>query len=160
MSRSSSCHITNIILRSAAAATACCIGEGHVAQGPRLVSGHGPFRGTAFFVKPQENYHKARARMLQNKGIRVPGSMEAIYFRRFYRFPCVGFLPSVGNVGWFTTTCLKIAEQRFFYICASFRMRELYRDKSNNALSSDRYHSYRYSSVLSRFSLILSLVSR
>ena len=48
ISRSSRCHITNIIFRSAAAATACCIGKGHVAQGPRLVSGHGPFRGTAF----------------------------------------------------------------------------------------------------------------
>ena len=68
------------------------------------------------------------------------------------------FLPSVGNVSWFTTACLKIAEQQFFYIRASFRMRELYRDKSNNALSSDRYHSYRYWSVLSRFWLILSRV--
>ena len=46
ISRSSWWHTTNIICWSVR--TACCITYGHVAQGPRLVSGHGPFRGTAF----------------------------------------------------------------------------------------------------------------
>ena len=54
ISRSSRCHITNIIFWSAAAATACCISKGHVAQGPRLVSGHGPLWETVFFVKPHK----------------------------------------------------------------------------------------------------------
>ena len=88
----------------------------------------------------------------------MPGSREDGFFRRFYRIPCVGFLPSVGNVSWITSACLKIAEQWFFYIiCTSFRMRGLYRDKSYNALvvigttASDR-------SVLSCFPLILSRV--
>ena len=87
--------------------------------------------------------------MLRAEGIRVPGSKEGNFFRRFYR---------ILYVGWFTTACLKIAEQRLFYTYLSFRMHGLYRDKSNNAFSSDRYHSYRYRSVLSRFSLILSRV--
>ena len=48
ISRSSRWHTTNIICWSAAAATACCISKGHVAQGPRLVSGHGPLWGQLF----------------------------------------------------------------------------------------------------------------
>ena len=80
--------------------------------------------------------------MLRAEGIRVPGSKEDSFFRRLYWIPCVGFLPSVGNVSSvYYCAYLKIAEQQFFYTCASFRMRELYRDKSNNALSSDQYHS-------------------
>ena len=59
------------------------------------------------------------------------------------------FLPSVRNVGWFTTACLKIAEQRLFHIFASFRMRGLYRGKSNNVLVVTGRKS-RYRSVLSR----------
>ena len=35
------------------------------------------------------------------------------YFADSIGFRVRGFLPSVGNVGWFTTACLKIAEQRF-----------------------------------------------
>ena len=37
-------------------------------------------------------------------------------------------------MSWFTAACLKIAGQQFFYICASFRMRGLYRDKYYNEL--------------------------
>ena len=54
ISRSSRWHITNIICWSAAAATACCISKGHMTQGPRLVSGHGPLWEKAFFVKPHK----------------------------------------------------------------------------------------------------------
>ena len=48
ISRSSRWHMSNIICWSAAAATACCISQGHVAQGPLLVARHEPFQGTAF----------------------------------------------------------------------------------------------------------------
>ena len=58
-----------------------------MAQGPRLVARHGPFRGTAFCEASQENSHKARARMLRAEGIMVPGSKDASFFRRFYRIP-------------------------------------------------------------------------
>ena len=70
--------------------------------------------------------------MLQAEEIRMPGRLAS--FADSIGFCVWVFLSSVGNVGWFTTACLKIAEQRLFYICASFRIRELYRDKSNNAL--------------------------
>ena len=67
--------------------------------------------------------------MLRAEGIRMLVSFADS------RVPCVGYiLSSVGHVGWFTTICLKIAEQRLFYICISFRMRELYRHKSYNEL--------------------------
>ena len=97
-------------------------------------------RNSFFCEAPQENSHKARARMLRAEGITVPGSKEASFFHRFYRIPCVGFSP----FGWereLVYYCWKIAEQQFFYSCASFRMHGLYRYKSNNAFSSDRYHS-------------------
>ena len=68
----------------------------------------GPFEEQLFCEASQENSHNARARTLRGEGIRVPGSKEDSFFCRFYRIPCVGFLPSVGNVGWFTTACLKI----------------------------------------------------
>ena len=112
----------------------------------------GPFEEQLFCEASQENSHKARARMLRAEGIRVPGSKE---IRGFYRIPCVGFSPfSFWNVGWLTTSWLKIAEQRLFYICTSFRlMRGLYRDKSNNALVVIGATA-RYRSVLSHFSLI------
>ena len=60
--------------------------------------------------------------------------MTISYFTYSIGFRAWVFLPSVGNVGWFITACLKIAEQRLFYICANFRMRGLYRDKFYNEL--------------------------
>ena len=54
--------------------------------------------------------------------------------------------------------CLKIAEQRLFNICVSFRMGGLYGDKSYNELVVTGTTS-RYGSVLLHFSLILSRVS-
>ena len=86
-----------------------------------------------FCEASQENSHKARAQMLRAEGIRVPGS-GASFFRRFYRVPCVGFSPFSWERGLVYYACLKIAEQRFFYVCASFRMRGLYRDKFYNEL--------------------------
>ena len=75
-----------------------------MAQGPSLVClDMGPFEEQLFCEASQENYHKARARMLRAEGIRVPGSKDDSLIRRFYRIPCVGLLPSVGNVSWFTT---------------------------------------------------------
>ena len=53
----------------------------------------GPFEEQLFGEASQENSHKARARMIRAEGIRVPGSKEASFFRRFYRIPCVGFSP-------------------------------------------------------------------
>ena len=52
-----------------------------------------PLRHSFFCEASQENYHKARARMLRAEGIRVPGSKEDSFFRRFYRIPCVGYSP-------------------------------------------------------------------
>ena len=103
----------------------------------------GPFEEQLICEASQENSHEARARMLRAEGLRVPGSTEGNFFSRFYRIPCVAFSPFSWERGlvYSTTTCLKIAEQRIFYSCASFRMCGLYRDKPNNAFSSDRYHS-------------------
>ena len=66
-----------------------------MAQGPRLVSlDMGPFEEQFFCEASQENYHKARARMLPTEGMRVPGSKEDSFFPRYYRIPCVvGFSP-------------------------------------------------------------------
>ena len=80
----------------------------------------GPFEEHLFCEASQETSRKARARMLRAEGIRVPVCGSSPF-------------------GWerglvFTTVCLKFAEQRLFYICASFRMRGLYRNKSFNEL--------------------------
>ena len=70
----------------------------------------------------------------QLKGLGCPGLERIASFADSIGFRVWVFLPSVRNVGWFTTACLKIAEQRLFYIRVSFRMRGLYRDKSYNEL--------------------------
>ena len=64
-----------------------------MAQGHVLWLDMGHFEKQLFCEASQENYHKARARMLRAEGIRVPGSKEESFFRRFYRIPCVGFSP-------------------------------------------------------------------
>ena len=115
-----------------------------------------PFEEQLFCEAPQEKTRNTRTRMLRAERIRVPGSKEASSFRSSIGFLRVWvFLPSVGNVGWFTTACLKIAEQRLFYICASFRMCGLYRDKSDNALVVIDT-TVKCRSVISCFWLILS----
>ena len=68
--------------------------------------------------------------MLRAEGKMVPGSKKAYLFRRFYCIPCVVFLPSVGNMGWFTTALENYGTTAFAVI---FHMRKLYRDKSHTA---------------------------
>ena len=77
----------------------------------------GHFEEQLFFSEAsQENYHEARARMLR-EGIRVPGSKEDSFFRRFYRIPCVGFYLFGWEHGLVYYYLLEIAEQQLFYIC-------------------------------------------
>ena len=53
--------------------------------------------------------------MLRAEGIGMPGSNEATFIHRFYRIPCVGFLPQMQNIGWFTihTACLGLLENNY-----------------------------------------------
>ena len=105
----------------------------------------------SFFVKPHKRTSSDGPSW--RDGIRRLASFgDSIGFR------VGGFLPSLGNVGWFTTARLKTAEQRLFYICASSRMCGLYRDKSYNELVVIGITA-RYRSMLSHFSLSLSRVS-
>ena len=95
----------------------------------------GPFEEQLFGEASQENSHQARARMIRAEGIRVPGSKATSFFRTFYRIPCVGFSP----FGWereLVYYCLleNCGTTVFLHLCTSFRLRELYRDKSNNEL--------------------------
>ena len=63
----------------------------------------GPFEEQIFYEASEENSQNARARMLQAEGIRMPGSKEASYFRRFDPIPCVDFSPFDFELGlWFT----------------------------------------------------------
>ena len=78
---------------------------------PLVVAGHGPYEEQLFCEASYENSHNVQAHMLQAEGIRMPGSKEASFFRRFLKLPNNGF-----------------------YFGVSFRLRGLYRDKSYNAL--------------------------
>ena len=60
-------------------------------RGPFLWLDMGPLVEQFFCEASQENSQHDRARMLRDEGIRMPGSKEASFFRRFYRIPCVGF---------------------------------------------------------------------
>lgn len=77
--------------------------------------------------------------MLRAEGIRMFGSKEANFFRKFYRILCGGFLPSARNVGWFIITCLGIAEKRILLLCQLSQAWTISR-QSVHRLSSDRYH--------------------
>ena len=57
---------------------------------------HGLHGEHVFCEASQENSQNARARMLQAKGIKMPGSKEAIFYRGF---PCVEFSPFGGERG-------------------------------------------------------------
>lgn len=120
-----------------------------VERGPFVWLSRSPVQEQFFRIAPRENSPNARDRMLGGKEIRMPGSKEANFFSRLCRIPCVGFLPSVGNVGWFTTAYMKIAEQWLSYCCVSFRI-------SKQILQ--HYSSHRCRSVLSHFSSLRSRV--
>ena len=68
--------------------------------------------------------------MLPEKEIRVPGSKEDSFFRRFYRIPCVGFSLFGWERGLVYYGLLENCGQRHFYIYVSLRVRVLYRDKT------------------------------
>ena len=119
----------------------------------------GRFEEQLFCQASQENYHKARARMLRAEGIRVSGSKEDSFFRRFYRIPCVGFSPFGWERGLVYYYLLEnCGTTVFVHRCQlSYAWTTVYRDKSNNELVVIGTTA-RHSSVLSRFSLILSRV--
>ena len=85
--------------------------------------------------------------MLRAEGIRIPESKEPSLFHRFYiAFRVWAFLPSVGNVGWSTTTTrLKITEQRPLLLCHAWTT-----SRQNPTTSVPT--TSRYRSVLLRFS--------
>ena len=71
--------------------------------------------------------------MLREKGIMIYGSEEASFFRRLYRIPCVGFSPFGWEHGlvyyYLLENCGATAST-----AVTFRMRGLYRDKSQTLI--------------------------
>ena len=128
--------------------TAWCISKGYWPMGHVLWLDMGPFEEQLFCEASQENSHKARARMLQAEGIRVPGSKEASFFRRFYRIPFVGFSPFGWERGLVYYCLLEICRITFFlHLCQLSYAWTISRQILQGI------------SVLSNFSLILSRVS-
>ena len=89
-----SCHLTKLTIIHdqhcsliwAATATACYLYQ----RGSMWPRGP-PFCGWAWALS-RNSSHNARAWMLRDEGIMMPGSKEASFFRRFYRIPGVDFL--------------------------------------------------------------------
>ena len=101
----------------------------------------GPFEKQLFVEASQENSHKAIARMLRAEGIRVPGSKEASFFRRFYQIPCVGFSPFGWELGLVYYCLLENCGATAFLLLCQLSYAWTISRQILQQISSDRYHS-------------------
>ena len=100
-------------------------------------------RNNFFCEASQENSQYTRARMFRAEGIRMPGSKEASFFRRFYRIPCESFSPFDWERGLVYYGLLEnCGATAFLLLCQLSHARTILRQILQRIISSYRYHSY------------------